>query len=416
MSVDEKRWLQVARETVTALAGIVRALALYDVNNATVRRLVEQLLTAVSDSGPEGVRIQLLTEEFFVNGRLLRVDPQLYERCTALSATLCKLGVGEIFLGSGLQQADVDALCIRLSPAVRGRVAEVSFDSIGAIELGRVSAGGVAANRFEPDRLAVAAYAVLLDLTDRLYADAAAGRTPTLLPLKRAIQAVADGMEQYPAYYLLLAAIHDPAVPLARTRWRVATAVHAMGFAIAGVLGRDVVMTVALGALLGGLTESADPDAAAESLFQFTGLGEGAMPLALTLYDACTVRRGRPGGVLGQIVALAYAYVERTAGVAPGFAPARFVQAVAAGGIKVIDPDLAHAFTRWLGPHPVGSLVALPGGVVAVVLGWGEAGRLEVLRLGPGGEPGERGLLSSGASEVTGTPTYAEAGVDLTRW
>jgi len=82
--------------------------------------------------------------------------------------------------------------------------------------------------------------------------------------------------------------------------------------------------------LLGGLTESADPDAAAESLFQFTGLGEGAMPLALTLYDACTVRRGRPGGVLGQIVALAYAYVERTAGVAPGFAPARFVQAVAA--------------------------------------------------------------------------------------
>ncbi len=418
MTPEPRAEQEIARETVTAVAGVVRALGLYDVNNTAVQRLIDQLLSAWQRNGGGELRVQLLTDEYFVNDRLLRLDAQLYDRCTSLSAALGKLGVGEITLGPGLERSHVEALCSRLAAAVRGQ-GKLSLDAVGPIALGIAIGSGIAAYRFEPERLAVSAIAGLVSITERLYLEHGAGRVPSLLPIKRSLQMIAEGMDQDPGYYLLLSAIFDPSSASSTMRARVAAAVHAIGFALGAGLGREVMMTSGLAAIVGGLADKGDPDAAVRPLFRFPGLGDSALPLAVALHDARALRLGRAVGLAGQLVALAHAYVERTSAARPGLAPARFVDALAAGELRVVEPRLARAFAAWLGPWPMGSLCRLKDGRLGLVIGLPEKSRdRPILQLlGKGGEPLERvDLAQNRTLEIVETPTYKEAEVNPTRW
>ncbi len=417
---EDRAEQDLGREAVVVVAGLVRALSFYDINNVAVQRLIDQLLALHQRTGGGELRIQLLTDEFFVNGRLLRADEMLYERASVLSAVLSKLGVGDLTFGDGLDRAHVEALCQRVAAAVRSKSAKLDMEPAGAISLGPSRGSGIAAYRFEPDRLAVSVYAGLLDLVERLYAEHEAGNAPSLLPVKRSLQLLSDGMGTSPALYLLLAAVHDPAIPLNHARGRVAAATYAVGFARALGLGRDMIMTLALSAILGGLAEKGDADGAVEPLFRYAGLGDSAMPLALTLYDARALRQGRPAGVPGQLVALTHAYVARTAAARPATAPARFVRALAAGEFKGVDLRLCQVFAAWLGPCPIGSLVRLADGAVAVVVGQGDgpsrAARPTVYRIGPAGPELQIDLNKAGAPAIVGAPSYEEAGINLTAW
>lgn len=403
------------REFVTLLAGLVRGLGFYDRNNTAIVRLLDGLIALKDKVGGEELRLQLLTDEFFVNGRLLRVDAQLWERASALAQALGRLGVGEVGIQPGLTREGLDSFAESLSTAVRGKAGEHTVPPVAGLHLAKPSGASIAAFRFQPDRLALATFGGLAELAEKLYREHAAGHAPSLLPLKRALQLVIDGMSSHGGHYLVLASARDPKVPRSHVRVRVDAAIYAVGCGIALGLSKAELMTLGLGGILAGLDESPDPDAAVEPLFRYPGLGDSALPLALAIHDARALRQGRSAGLPGQILALAHAYEERIAGARP-IAPARFLKTLAAGEIKVVDPRLAQAFAEWLGPYPLGSLVKLKSGAVGVVTRHGEGAngktRPTIVLLTPA--PGDSVDLAARSSiEIADTPTLEEAGLSL---
>lgn len=405
----------LGREFVLLLAGLVRGLAFYDRNNTAIVRLLDGMVALRAKLGDGEMKVQLLTDEFFVNGRLLKTDAQLWERCAALAAALNKISVGEVAIRHGLTREHLDTFAESLARAIRGKAGEFSVNSVGGVEVGKPLGRSIAAFRFEADRLAVATFCGMAELVERLYAENSQERTPSLLPLKRALQLVIDGMTTHGGHYLVLVAARDPKMTRSAVRIRVDAAIYAIGFGIACGFSKQELMTLGLGSVLAGLSESPDPDLAVEPLFRFAGLGDSALPLTLAVFDARALRQGKTAGLAGQILALSHAYVERTTGP-KAIAPARFLKTLAAGEIKVVDARLGRAFAEWLGPYPLGSLAQLKSGAMAVVVrqtpGVNGKSRPIVALLTPG--PTERvDLAARPGIEIAGTPTIEEAGINL---
>lgn len=396
-----------ARDLVVNLGGVLRGLGLYDRNNSTIVRLLDTI-EAVCRRSADGYAVQLLTDEFFVNGRLLHVDANLYERFSVLAAGLAKLGVGEIRFPTGVSRDDLDRFGERLSTAIRAGGSRFSLEPCGGIRFAKPAGSAIAVFRFEPDRLALSVVAGLLDLVDRLREEHAAGRAPSLLPIKRSLQLVIDGTAGSGGLYELLGSVRDPATPVGDTRLCVASCLTAVGFGVSLGVGRDALLTLGLASILGGLVPEASADATVAPLLRFAGLGDAAMGLILAVHDARSLGEGRPVGMAGQIVALARAYRERTLRGRPPVAAARFSARLAAEGFAGVDPALARAFAAWLGPYPVGSLVKAGNGRVGVVIG-GE--RLLVAMFGADGVPGAP--LEARPEAIASTPVLEEVGLQL---
>lgn len=405
----------LGREFVILLAGLVRGLAFYDRNNTAIVRVLDGLIALRLKAGSGDLKVQLLTDEFFVNGRLLKTDAQLWERCAVLAAALNKISIGEVAIRTGLQREHLDAFAESISHAIRGRAGEFAVVSVGGVEVGKPLGRSIAAFRFEADRLAVATFCGMAELVERLYAEHAQNHSPSLLPLKRALQLVIDGMSTHGGHYLVLVAARDPKMARSAVRVRVDAAIYAIGFGVACGLSKQELMTLGLGSVLAGLSESADPDLAVEPLFRYAGLGDSALPLCLAVFDARAMRQGKPAGLAGQILALSHAYVERTTGP-KSIAPARFLTTLAAGEIKVVDVRLGRAFAEWLGPYPLGSLAQLKSGAMGVVVrqspGATGKSRPTIALLTP--SPSERvDLAARPGIEIAATPTLEEAGINL---
>ncbi|MBK7977462.1 MAG: hypothetical protein IPK07_30770 [Deltaproteobacteria bacterium] len=408
-----------AAELVSLLFGLGRALNLYEVNNAAIGRLVDGVAATLDKHRAHGggpLKLELLAEEFFVNGSLLAVDPRLYERATELARGLDRFRIGSLAFDGPCERAVVTRFATDWAASLRGGQSAFAADGYPGITLGQAEVS-IASFRFDPDRLALWLYASLLDLTEEVAADHAAGVIPSLLQVRRLLQLTIDGLARHAPTYELLAAARNPTRALGAERLRVAIAVEAIGFGHHLGLAKRRLMTLGLGGLLGGLASSADPDAAVEPLLGFPGLGDAAPALVVTLHDARRIRAGGTGGLSGHVLALAERYVEECSGDAdpasPVPNPARVVERLASSG-----DALASAFAAHKGRYPLGSPVTLSDGSLAVVLALGAGPDPRPPVVAHWRAPAELGepldLAAEAELSIIGTPPPAEAGVDLT--
>lgn len=423
MSIDPalKRDQDAGVQLLVLLHGLTRALVLYEINNDSAVRLIDDLwrtLDGYFKAGEHELKLQLLEDEAFINGQLIRMDAQLYERATDLAKTLQTYEIGEVRFESGISKPQCMAFLNDLSTSLRSQNSTIKPGGYGHLSLNKRSGRSMASLRFEPDKLAIWSYASLLDVVDQLFSKHAENEAPTLLPVKRILQLIIDGMAAHGGIYQMLSAIRDPDQPLSDTRMRVGMAIDAVGYGVyVGLPHRDL-MSLALAALLGGLSESKDPDTAIAPLFRYAGLGDAAMALVLTVYDLRSARQGGSSGVPGRMLSVVEAYHEQISGESP-LAPPTALEAMAAGKIEGADAAAARVFVAYKGTYPLGSAVRLSTGRTGVVVAHPKTGPREqptVALIETGGSLGSRVDLSQQpAVQITGVMTSQEAGINLTQ-
>ena len=126
-------------------------------------------------------------------------------------------------------------------------------------------------------------------------------------------------------------------------------------------------MNLALCGILGGLTKDSDPLKAISPIYSFAGLGDSAVGLVLTLYEARASRKGENAGPLGNILMIAEAYHQLLNRYADTPLP-ELVRNMAEGRVEGLDKGLAQLFARYKGLYPIGSILELERDL-AVVMG-----------------------------------------------
>ena len=409
-------------DTLVALHGLTRVLTLYEPNNTAVTRLVATLTDTVMKfftDGGDVLKLQLLEDECFVNGKLLRVEATLYDRAQDLASILGQFDIGEVEFRENTNADELAVFVADFAQSLKSGKRSMPEGGYDTIALGRSAGRSIASFRFEPDRLAIWLYAGLLDVVDRLYAEYAAGNTPSLLPVRRLLQLLIDGARSLGGIYQVLAVMKDPSVALTLPRLRTAMAVDSVGFGIFMGLRNTELMTLALSALLGGLSRTSDPDQAVEPLFSYPGLGGSAMVLILAVHDTKTALQGSPAGVPGRMLAAVECFHRHTANPKAPRAPAAVLADLAGDAIEGCDVGMGKLFAAYKGRYPLGSAVKLSDGRLGVVLSHGteQAGKTRpTVGIVAGTQLTDRvDLATNVALQVAATPTPLEAGLDLTK-
>ena len=413
------------RAFVEQLRSICKSLQMHDAHNTAVARPLGRLLELQQDfMAWQGrpLRLQLVAGEWFVDGTLLRLEGTSYDHGREVAEVLSELGYGEIALGGGLSEGSLKVFARDLAHWFRH--SENKFDPVkyGALDLQKLRVGSVALHRFQRHELASWLHGSLLDLVDRVRDEQEARTTPDLRPIKRMVPLVVDAMAQDDALFQFLVSVRNHNRPMSPVRTRVAVALHALGFASWLQLPREELMALGLAALLLDLAGVDDPASSVRALFPQGDLCSIAVPVVLAVYDAVGVAGGEAGGLRGQILALAVRYEELTGHHRgrTGRSPASALLELARDP-QGVEPKIIALFTSWKGPTPVGSLVRLSSGEIAVVVGWSERtrrdmGRPVVSPLEDGKKLGRRiDLLWRTELRIEGTPAPADVGVDLSR-
>lgn len=430
-------------QVLLLLQGLSRAVVLYEPNNKTVQRLVDMLDEALGEflALESELRLQLRTDEFFANGKLLKLDPTNYERFSELGTILAKYDAGEIRFEKGVNRTHIESFVGGL--AVAQRSSDGSLErSYGRIKLATFKGRSMASFRMEPDKLAVWLYSGLLDIVERLYTAHADGETPSLLPVRRILQLVIDNMRRHGAIYQLLTNVRDHAQRVDHVRLRSAICIDVIGLGIWLGLDNNQLMILGLAAITGGLSEDRDPEARLRPLFRYAGLAETAMPLVVTVHDAAAARRGDPAGMPGRLLSVVETFHQAVSRPRPGqpmLPEAKVIAGLAAGKFPGIHVGAARIFGAYKGRFPLGTPVRLSDGRLAVVYSHGlsengkatpqvgivENGRIveridlaeSELKIAAIPAPDETPLVLDGAtrSSMKNAPGSGQLGVDVGR-
>ncbi len=355
---------------VSSLFGLVKALSLYELNNEAVamrKKAIADALALLARTSRDGLKLTLLSEEFFVNGRLLRIAPAMYERGTTLSALLSEFAINEIGFAPGCRPEHLDPFVADLAQSIRTKRGVMRAGGYPGIAIAQTKGRSVASLRFDPRRLAIWLYSTLLDQTERLeHEQEEEGR---VLAVRRTLQLIIDNMQGHTGIYQALTAVQDWQRPLPLHRRRVATAVDAIGFGLFIGLDRPAQMTLALAALVEGLGgATTDPRQAVAAALRLDGLGPHASAVVLAVHDAAAARTGQPSGVPGRMLAVVSAYHEDLAKGPQARSPHVLLKAMAQGRLAGRDRVLESLFAAYKGPFPLGSAVQFGNGAVAAVV------------------------------------------------
>jgi len=413
MSERNDRLQAVGAQVIGLVNGLTQALHLYAPNNAAVKRLVDELDAALgswfrpaspdSPDSPAGeaLLLQIVEDECFINGQLLKVDAASYQRVHELSARLHRLGWSELAIGEELTRADIDAFVADLAENVAAT--RPSFlGHYGALALGNAEGSAVASFRHEPERLAAVLHSSLLALVERLFQENAQGNTPSLFPLRRVFQMVIDNVTTQEGIWQLLAAarpLHTD-TPIFYRRTTIAVEAAAFG-SFLGLRGNEL-MTLALAGILAGLSPSREPDASVRAVFRYPGIGTFAVPVTLAIHGARRLQSGAATAAevppSASLLALVEAY-ESACMPVKGARPMTMGQALAAvmrGRVRGADPQLARLFGYFKGRFPLGSVLELDDGRLGIVVAFEQVSvaRPTLLMVSPDGELGETLALS----------------------
>ena len=170
--MDNTNLQTVAADIIVALNALGSVVKLYDSNNTAVVRQIDALHESLQrgfSQGANSIRLTLRSDEFFVNGDLMKVDIQLYMRARDVGSMLEKVNWNDVIFTAGLSKEDIRLFVNDLARCIRKEAPSMSSGQYGGIT-GKKSAGSAAAAfRFDPNKMAIWLMAGLLDVVDRLY-------------------------------------------------------------------------------------------------------------------------------------------------------------------------------------------------------------------------------------------------------
>ncbi|MFH1468829.1 MAG: hypothetical protein ABIO70_30855 [Pseudomonadota bacterium] len=373
---ERRQHQQTGQDLILLLYGLSRSVLLYEANNATIAKQIGLLLDRLAQAfatSEEGVRLQLLSDEFFLNGKLLRADPRFWDRAVALSEFMRQFSIGEISFEPSLNLGHLQAFVADLSRSARAQQNLLAADGYGPLQVGENPGQSLASFDFKPDRFTLLLCGSLLDVMEWFYQHREQ-RGLSVLPLRRTLQLVIDAAARDPAMFQVAAAIRDPRTPPSPSRLRLAATIDAICFGHYLTLHRREIMVLAVAAVLSGAGDSPDPLEAVRPLYRLRGIKDAAMPMALAVHDARATLLGQKGGEAGQVLATCEMYHELTAATetsAP-LPPAEALRHMLEGAVPGLDRATVQTFADYKGPHPLGSGIKLSNGAAAVVVGQGE--------------------------------------------
>ena len=365
---SEKKVQTIASEVIVSLHALSSVVKLYDSNNTAVIRQIDALFDCLQRGFSEGVdvvRLTLRTDEFFVNGQLMKVDIQLYMRAREVATILEKMKWNDITFNSTLTKDSIRRFVEDLAKCIRKDATEFSAADYGGIS-GKKSAGSAAAAfRFDPNKMAIWLVAGLLDVTERLFQVCERGETPSLVPIRRSLQMIIDNMHAYSGIYQMLSAFRDPSRPRLKSQQRVSMAIDVIGFGYYLNRTNIEMLEMALAAVLSGLCEDDAPATeAVRPVLGFSGLGESAFGMVLLLHDSVSALNGRSVSVPGLVLATVMKYHKGLDEDLTRALPTLILDLVQEEGVL---QNMMQVFARYKGPFPIGSFIVVDDEVMLVV-------------------------------------------------
>ena len=361
---NEKQLQIIGSELILVVHALSNVMALYDSNNNAVVRQIDALVEIAKRAfeTTDEIRLTLRSDEFFINGSLLKVDAQLYMRAKEVSELLEKFEWNDLRIDKTVQRSDFEKFVLDFSKCIRKEQSGFTSKQYGGIS-GRKSKGSsAAAFRFEPSRMAIWLVAGLLEVVETLYVSHEKGESPSLLPIRRSLQMIIDNMKEYNGIYQMLSAFRHPKIARKESQTRVAMTIDVIGFA--AYLGRNNVeiMELALAAILGGLNPTGKAIESVNSLFGFKGLGESALGVVLILHDARAGLEGKKGMLAGEVLQMVeryHLYLNQH--------PTHPLPKLIFELLESEPSQMMQLFARYKGPFPIGSFIQVDGEIRLVV-------------------------------------------------
>ncbi len=375
--IDERKLYQdLGQDLILLLYGLSRSVRLYEANNATIIKQVDLLLERLRRYfavHQDSLQLQLMADEFFVNGKLLRADPQFWDRAVGLARFFQQFEIGELIFEPTVHSSHCLAFVRDLSASARSQSNLLNPQGYDGLFVGETKGQSTASVDLRPDRFAILLCGSLLDVLEWFYPNRhQAGLS--LLPLRRTLQLVIDAAVKDPAIFQVVAAVRDPERPLTWSRARLAVTIDAICFGHYLTLHRREVMCLAVAAVLSGVSDSDDPIDAVCPLFLYRGIKDASMPMALAVHDARS--RGAAGrlGMAGQVLAVCETYhrLSSASDQGPGLSPAQSLERMTSGAVPNLERGTVQTFADYKGPFPLGSAVMLSNGSPAIVVAQGE--------------------------------------------
>lgn len=401
---------QHAVSLILGFCALNQVCRLYDINNelvAKVLREMERKVRLLADSGEGAVSITAAGHSFFLNRHLVRIGFSEYKKAKQLKQIWGKLGVGEVvFPGDvtfdGLQQFArkfVDAL---RDPA---QVPELLRSSWGGVRARAVMGGDSTAEAEEPEsyELGVRIYCGLLMLVQQTLAGYDKEQWTTLVQIKRTLQVMVEKLQTDEE--LLLALAWSAALHRDLARHLVNTALFTLILGRRLELSRRALISLATAALFHDLPKRGMPPRTLNSL-ERPGKVTPENRARIHRHWLATLRQMvKTGGFKDEtLVRLVVAYESQLEFVRTdlysgavtaesdhalfselvalgdqldtlvwpregkkGRSPHRAVVALASLAGRRFDAGLVRLLVDAVGLYPVGSLVQLENGAVAVV-------------------------------------------------
>jgi len=358
----------IAGDIILALNALSSVVKLYDSNNTAVIRQIDALYESVQSGFSKGlnsIRLTLRSDEFFVNGELMKVDIQLYMRAREVGSVLENVQWNDVTFTSGLTKDDIRAFVNDLAKCIRKEAVTMSTEGYGGIT-GKKSAGSAAAAfRFDPNKMAIWLIAGLLDVVERLYVLFDQGERPSLLPIRRSLQMIIDNMKSFSGIYQMLSAFRDPNQIRSKSQTHVAMAVDVIGLCAYLQRSNIEMLEMAIAAILSGLSEEEEPLAVIEPVLEFDGIGESALGMLLLMHDSAAALKGNPASIQGLGLASVMRYHQEI-NKDPSVPLPKLILSLmedSTGQLK----SLFQVFARYKGPFPIGSFIRVDNETMLVI-------------------------------------------------
>lgn len=364
---SEKKLQAIAAEIIVALHALSSVVRLYDSNNTAVVRQIDTLVETLHRGFADGVntiRLTLRSDEFFINGQLLKVDVQLYMRAREVGGILEKMNWNDITFVNSTSKEDIQKFVVDFAKCIRKEATAFSSAEFGGIS-GKKSAGSAAAAfRFDPNKMAIWLVAGLLEVVEKLYVVHESGSTPSLLPVRRSLQLMIDNMQTYTGLYQMLSAFRDPNSVRSQSQKHVSIAIDVIGFGYYLELSTLEILEMSLAAVLSGLSDSSEPYDVIQPVLEFDGLGESAFGMVLLLHDSHAALKGASVSLPGLTLASVMRYhnvIDTDLGIP---LPKLIYQLVQE---QTVLQGITQIFARYKGPFPIGSFIRVDGETVLVI-------------------------------------------------
>lgn len=405
---------QLSGRLVFALYRLVKASQLHADGNQTVQSLLGQAADAAAElcskAGNDQATIVFASNTVFVNGKLLRASRETHAVALELGGWLDKLGASELVVDRNVNRSDLSAFARVVVEGQKERDAEGKLASAGltTIRARRVRGGGgdaLSEAESTPPARAARTFAAAVIVMRATFAALAAGDRKLPNRVKRVAQKLVSHVDEAPELLVALAAAPSPGGDVGHNA--VSTAI--LSLAMSRQLTRDrlALANVAMSALLldagrarlsstKAATEGMGPSLAIEralndeeldrlpasAVLTLTSVGKLHPPSlvrSVVAYESLQTRRShrtgpayhgkRPLTVLAGVVAVARLFVDLREPALGSSAPSMddILQLMHARAKAPRDVALVHLLVAALGFFPVGTLVELSSGEVAVV-------------------------------------------------